>query len=180
MGKFTNLIQFRAKKIEVISSEGIIVMGDNILSIKPLNKKGLYQQIFLGVASGSAELRLVDFKNGLESSLSVSKFGADFSLKSEKDSGKGYFYCEGNNASLNVSKREVLFEISDGIEKLFSKLSMGSGKNGPAFTIYDEKGHPRAVLGRTELMDKKGRTILCPESPLVLFDEKGKVLFEAP
>lgn len=47
-----------------------------------------------------------------------------------------------------------------------------------AITIFDEQGRIRAVLGSTATKDKQGKTIITPESGIILFDSTGKVTFK--
>ncbi|MFQ5894499.1 MAG: hypothetical protein ACE5JJ_01585 [Nitrospinota bacterium] len=54
-------------------------------------------------------------------------------------------------------------------------------QSGPSFSLFDEKEHPRTILGATQIKDTNtGETISRPESSLVLFREDGKVLRSLP
>lgn len=54
-------------------------------------------------------------------------------------------------------------------------------KEGVSISLYDEEGHMRSVLGNTELvMERTGSTEKRAASSLVLFDKKGKVIWQAP
>ncbi len=52
---------------------------------------------------------------------------------------------------------------------------------GPTLTLYDPDGAPRALLGPVELRDPRRATVVRrPASSVILFDQDGKVLWQAP
>lgn len=64
--------------------------------------------------------------------------------------------------------------------KTLAELNVGSHGN-PHLDLYDKKGRLRAVLGTVDLRyTRTGSTEKTAPSSLVLFDKKGKVLWERP
>lgn len=52
---------------------------------------------------------------------------------------------------------------------------------GPTFTLYDPNGAARTLVGPVELRDPRRATVVRrPASSVVLFDQDGKVLWQAP
>lgn len=57
---------------------------------------------------------------------------------------------------------------------------IGNSKNNSYAHIFDENGNLRSVIGATQTKDSRGRTINNPESSILLFDENGNSVFQAP
>jgi len=61
------------------------------------------------------------------------------------------------------------------------RVGLSVGDDGPALRLYDKAGKERAALGTTELKNTAtGSTETRAESSLVLFNQRGRVLWEAP
>ena len=61
------------------------------------------------------------------------------------------------------------------------RATLASTDVGPALTLSDPNGAPRAVVGPVELRDPRRATaVRRPASSVVLFDQDGKVIWQAP
>ncbi|MBX3043467.1 MAG: hypothetical protein KIT33_05105 [Candidatus Kapabacteria bacterium] len=61
------------------------------------------------------------------------------------------------------------------------RIEIANDKDDGAYIkIYDNKYNLRTSIGNTTTIDNKGRKINNPESSIILFDENGKGLFQAP
>jgi len=78
---------------------------------------------------------------------------------------------------LTISSHSVVLQEKDTI-----RAALGLSPEGlPSLALYDKDGMSRAELGSTSLeTTQTGAVEKRPESSLVLFDKKGKVIWEAP
>jgi len=94
---------------------------------------------------------------------------------------------DSNKYKIPVRSPEIKLSHSYGPEITISdnnrntRISIGvNDKSEASIGLYDSKENIRGAFGSSTLVNKKGQTIVCPESTLVLFKEDGKVAFEAP
>jgi hypothetical protein len=87
-----------------------------------------------------------------------------------------------------AGKLGVALEDGDGVPRLVlydtaekARAALGAGNHGALLALYDKAEKIRAALGTTELKNTAtGSTETRAESSLVLFNQRGRVLWEAP
>ncbi|MFC1537272.1 hypothetical protein ACFL4P_00425 [Gemmatimonadota bacterium] len=76
--------------------------------------------------------------------------------------------------------RANAFVLEDEDGNILASFNILAGKF-PSLRLYDKDGRKRAVLGSRQLFDARTRmNLIRPPSSLVLFDEDGDVIWEAP
>ncbi len=100
----------------------------------------------------------------------VDDVSAYFSISDEKSGRATLSLYESGGPTLRLSDKK-------GKERVY--LSLDEDK--PTLRLYDKKGKLRAALGMAGIeMTRTGTIVQRPESSLVLFDKKGKVIWSAP
>lgn len=139
---------------------------------------------------------LVDEDGNIFSSLQHEGLATKLTIRSARvsqDSLLGEIELEATPASAYVTVNAaqgpkggfMLSSIGENIELFMGALGgcieLASSKGGPRLSVQDNARRLRAVLGTTELKHTDtGSTEIRAPSSLVLFDEKGKVLWSAP
>lgn len=115
-----------------------------------------------------------------------------FELVDERGRHRGSFYTAGDWATTFIIRREdsdskimMLAGPDSASLSIFNQGSHGmllkSDDNGVRIELRDKDGNTRLVIGRTELKNTKtGSTEIRATGSIVIFDEKGKVVYSVP
>ena len=115
-----------------------------------------------------------------------------FELVDERGRHRGSFYTAGDWATTFIIRREdsdskimMLAGPDSASLSIFNQGSHGmllkSDDNGVRIELRDKDGNTRLVIGRTELKNTKtGSTEIRSIGSIVIFNEKGKVVYSVP
>jgi hypothetical protein len=115
-------------------------------------------------------LGMYDENGKTRATLGMGKDGSALFLGDEK--GK-------HRAELGMAKDGACLVLRDENDKI--RIGLGTAKNGLSLglALADENDKLRFMAGKIEIVTQDGKTIVCPESSLVLFGPDGKVIWSA-
>lgn len=153
---------------EVVEAREFVLVDDDG------NERGLWTTV---VEDGAPYLSLLDKNGGLRSLWAVDNDSSSLSLDSHN--GRVIVLNATNAGTTLELGRTAPVKTSDSIE---IKEGISLAVPSPSITLWDKNGKIRAILGAaaTVIPQIGGVVHKHPESSLHLFDEDGKVLFEAP
>ena len=133
----------------------------------------LYDSQGLKVADliqGGGFVRFTMWQSG-GGTLSLSVKGTESDISSRNPNTDNVLFIENSDSGLVMDMGRLLGE----------KIWFSFYKDQPHIQLFDKEGRKRAVLGTTDLKNMKtGSTEIRAPSSLVLFDEKGSVVWKAP
>lgn len=164
----------RAKKFRLLDDNGKTRAILNMMADNP--------SIGMTDENGNCRIALHLFKD--EPSIELSSKNGLITLRTSNDGPVLYMYNKiynnNNQPNLMLSARKEgpVLVMNDKNGKM--RLWLNMGDVGPQVVLMGENEEDRAVFGATQTKSKDGKTIIYPESSLILFGPDGPALWSAP
>ena len=165
----------KSHSIDVVDSQGktLLHLGKrpgSLIGMDLYDQNSLIRSSLFLTINGFPMLSLYDSHGNFRASLDMINNSPSLSLSDSK--GK-------IRASLGVIDNSPALFLYDSHGNFRASLDMYG--NSPALSLYDSKGRERNVIGNSSLQTiRTGATTETGESSIVLFDKKGKVIWQAP